>query len=438
MKKENLVKMLRKKVLPCFMVGFLAFGSYKCADVNESVEPEPEEPVTMLAPVAILTADPTEGDAPLLVNFKGDFSYARTPKSYLKEYHWDFEGDGNTDVISEQNWINHTYEEVGIWKATLTVVDSNGQISDKDLETIVVTESIIPLGTIAFWSNHDVLEGGYNEDIYSGDLVVRVKDNNIKLRNIERLTTDLRQDLQPAWSPDGKYLAWITNRGDPGFNSIYVMKENGTDKRKLTPPINMDFWRPSWSPDGTEIAFGYIDRDLSTNGIGKINIDGSGLTKLIENQGVGTLPSGSWSNDGRIFYHDYVGGNWDLYTVNSDGSGLPERITNTPYGESLPSVSPIGDRLIFLSDQFGSSDIFSANLDGTSVERITTDSGVEVDPRFSLDGTQIIFAYDAPLLFNPQLYLVNSNGTGEWTQLTFDGANRYPAWRPKIEDLNFN
>lgn len=393
-------------------------------------------------PVAMFIANPTEGDAPLFVEFDGSLSYARTPKSYLEKYLWDFDGDGDTDSTTSGTsgaWVDHVYEEGGEYDASLVVVDNQGQESDKVLEKIVVNEDIVSLGQIAFWSNRDVPGEGYNEDIYSGDIVVRVRDDNIELRNIERLTTDPRQDLHPAWSPDGKYLAWITNRGDPGFNSIYVMEENGTNKRKLTSPINTDFLSPSWSPDGTQIGFSYIDRDLGTNGIGKINIDGSELTKLIENQGVGTVPSGVfWFNDGRIFYHDYMGGNWDLYTVNSDGSGLPERITNTPYNESLPSVSPIGDRLTFVSDQFGNLDIFSANLDGTSVERITTDSGVEVDPRFSLDGTQIIFAYDAPLLFNPQLYLVNSDGTGDWTQLTTEGANRYPAWKPEIEDLNFN
>ena len=435
MTRKNLVKRLGKgrgkKVRPYFMAGALAFLNYGCGDVNEFVESKPEKPVEK--PVAMLSADPTEGTVQLRVYFDASKSTC-DPNYYIKEYHLDFDGDGSTDRISGYPWVYYTYEKTGKYKPTLFVKDSKEQISNKVSLEIMVTEELVSLSQIAFWSNRDVPEGDYNEDIYSGEIIRRVKDNKIELRNIERLTTDPGQDFQPAWSPDGKYLAWITNRGDPGFNSIYVMKENGINKRKLTPPINMDFWRPSWSPNGTEIAFGYIDRDLSTNGIGKINIDGSGLTKLIENQGEGTLPSGSWSNDGRIFYHDYVGGNWDLYTVNSDGSGLPERITNTPYGESLPSVSPVDDRLIFLSDQFGSSDIFSANLDGTSIERITIDSGVETDPAWSPDGTQIIFAYDSPLLFNPQLYLVNSDGTGEWIQLTFDWANRHPTWKPKKED----
>jgi len=70
-------------------------------------------------------------------------------------------------------------------------------------------------------------------------------------------------------------------------------------------------------------------------------------------------------------------------------------------------------------------------FNGSDIRRITTNPGVEVDPRFSNDGKKIIFAFDAPLLYNPQLYLVNSDGTGDWVKLTIGDSKRYPAWRPK-------
>src|SRR3989344_5635722 len=82
---------------------------------------------------------------------------------------------------------------------------------------------------LAHWNNPEI-NGIVNEDIY---LI------NEDGTGLQRLTTHPGQDLQPAWSPDGEYLAWTTNRDHLG--SIYVMKKDGTNVRKLTPIANIDF-----------------------------------------------------------------------------------------------------------------------------------------------------------------------------------------------------
>ncbi len=287
------------------------------------------------------------------------------------------------------------------------------------LERRTLTGQILP-DQIAFWSNL-----GGNEDIYSGDLV------NDSLVNIRRLTTDPGQDLEPAWSPDGEYLAWATNRD--GRLSIYIMKRDKTGLRKLTPTANIDFLSPSWSPDGTQIALSFIDRDLGTNGIARINSDGSGLiTKLLENPGIGYLPEGiHWFKDGRIFYNDIIEGNSEIFSINPNGGGKT-RITNTPYNETLPNVSPIGDRLAFVSDQFGGEfsglEIMSMAINGTDIRRVTNTFEMEVDPKYSNDGTRLLYARWNSVINAWQMNLINPEGTWE-ILLSIDG--RYPAWRPR-------
>jgi TolB protein len=59
-------------------------------------------------------------------------------------------------------------------------------------------------------------------------------------------------ELKPAWSPDGRELAFMSNR-DGNFD-IYVMNANGGDVRRLTDPPGIDSV-PSWSPRGERIAF---------------------------------------------------------------------------------------------------------------------------------------------------------------------------------------
>ncbi len=67
-----------------------------------------------------------------------------------------------------------------------------------------------------------------------------------------QLTNDKRENGSPAWSPDGKSLAYYSKRADNSYQ-IMVMNGDGTNQRQLTKEANN--WSPTWSPDGNWIAF---------------------------------------------------------------------------------------------------------------------------------------------------------------------------------------
>jgi len=97
---------------------------------------------------------------------------------------------------------------------------------------------------------------------------------------------DKRYCWQPAWSPDGAKIVFISTRH--GYLEIYAMNAGGSNETRLANHDQSD-WTPSWSPDGTKIAFeSYRD---GNNDIYIMNRDGSNLTRLTNNSGIDQMPA---------------------------------------------------------------------------------------------------------------------------------------------------
>ena len=101
----------------------------------------------------------------------------------------------------------------------------------------------------------------------------------------EQRTLGIRGAGEPAWSPDGEKIAYVTDIGGEGIRDIneeiYMMNADGSGRTRLTDIPGNDHWPPTWSPDGTRIAF----TSDGTDGYGEIyvmNSDGTGLTKLTD------------------------------------------------------------------------------------------------------------------------------------------------------------
>jgi Tol biopolymer transport system component/uncharacterized protein YjdB len=151
--------------------------------------------------------------------------------------------------------------------------------------------------------------------------------------NASNLTADLPGDLargEPAWSPDGQWIAFSSSRGTagPGRGSIWIMRADGSAKRQLTVhPDNGFDLSPSWSPDGERIAF-------QRGGIAVVTV-ATGEVRYLGLPGTSAQPS--WSPDGRHIAFAWRpsepgSGVWQLYTVRPDGTGMRLRTTEALWG----------------------------------------------------------------------------------------------------------
>jgi Tol biopolymer transport system component len=279
---------------------------------------------------------------------------------------------------------------------------------------------VAPAGRIAFVSDRD------------GTPKIYVM--NADGSGVVRLTNSPHADSRPAWSPDGRKIAFA-RAGDSTACGIYVMNADGSGLARMTTACG-DI-TPTWSPDGGRIAFAKWTLGSLSTGIYVMNADGSGVTRLTESL-LDEYPA--WSPDGRrIAFNSTTEnyGDWftQVYVMDADGTGI-RRLT-TPgsggFAESGPAWSPDGSRIVFWSFGFG---IAAVGSNGGGVSSIYKGAnglftGGDVDfystPDWSSDGRKVVFARDA--LGQRKLVIADVSGGGPLQALSTDSSS-YEDYQP--------
>ena len=217
----------------------------------------------------------------------------------------------------------------------------------------------------------------------------------------------------PVWSPDGRTIGFESLRD--GNGEIYVVNADGSRQRRLTRNPARDF-APAWSHDGRRIAFVRDRGSTHRPEVYVMNADGSRQLRLVRR---GRQPL--WSPDGwRLAFTRGQGGG-SVYVVNADGSD--ER--NVTRGAVRDFAwSPDGQRIAFDSVRDGNSEIYVVNSDGGGLRRLTRNAGPDLAPAWSPDGRRIAFAGSRGI------HVMNADGSGQRNLTRSPGNEGRFAWAP--------
>ncbi len=227
-------------------------------------------------------------------------------------------------------------------------------------------------------------------------------------------------------------IAFHSTRDTGETSEIYVMNPDGSGVTRLT-NNNATDWLPSWSFDGTRITF-VSERD-GNDEIYVMNADGSKQTRLTTNSATDSYPT--WSPDGtRIAFHsDRTGETSEIYVMNPDGSGVT-RLTNNNATDYYPSWSSDGTRIVFVSYRDGNSEIYVMNADGSKQTRLTTNNTITWNPSWS--PTEDIILFQAGQETRWEIYVMNIDGSNQTNLTKNPGQNWSPAWSPDGKYITFS
>jgi Tol biopolymer transport system component len=196
------------------------------------------------------------------------------------------------------------------------------------------------------------------------------------------VTNNRAFDRSPTFGSDGDKIAFDSNLGagvgnPTGDTEIFTVKLDGTDLRQLTNNTARDL-HPDYAPDGRKLAF-VSDRDCSP-GVYTMNADGSKQRKSSRGSGV-AFASPGWSPDGaRIAFTSDQEGGHDVYVMRSSGSGQKRLTVSGLPTDSGPVFSPDGDEITFQTNRDGNFEIYAMSPNGEDQINLTNDPAADFTP----------------------------------------------------------
>ncbi len=241
------------------------------------------------------------------------------------------------------------------------------------------------------------------------------------------LVSHAATEARPLFSPDGRFLAFISNR--TGAGDIYILEiETGALRRLTFDDVNDQL--DAWSRDGKWIYFSSNSRDIAgTQDVFRISAAGGTPMQVSSDRYTGESQAAPLADGSIVFAARASGiGQWwrrgrshlDETELWQLSNGAYTKLTDRGAKQQWPMATVDGSRVFFMSDRSGAQNIWSITRGGQARQVTTFTDGRVLWPSLSYDGQEIVFER------NFRIWKMNANGGAREVPITLRGVAASP------------
>ena len=241
-------------------------------------------------------------------------------------------------------------------------------------------------------------------------------------------------DSVPAFSPNGKWIAFVRNTDDGGKPAIFLVAANeeasGPKQRKIAELRGIT--RLAWTGDGNRIVFSGMGFFAGENSLFSVQVSGGAPERLQVISSDAASPAISRRGDKLAYASEFF--DPDIWKTPRNPNAASTKLVSSTRMEAQPNLSPDGTKLTFISNRDGVVAVWTSNADGSDPVRLSRGGGGT--PEWSPDGKQVLF--DSNDGGHWHLCLAAAEGGNEVHFGDRDSDRRAPSWSADGKSIYFS